>query len=406
MKKWKMILALILATMVICSAASVVFAEGSETDTLNEIEQLLEKREESTISKAQFEELLTEAGIAADDTAAYYSDTVAMIIDGEKVSPAKLTYCLANQFQSFLNSYGAYASYFGLDYSGGISSLGEQSCAMLQDGTWLDFFLEKAIASLQQSIALRRIAAEEGITVTEEEIAEIRESFDEFDAIVQQYGYTDGNEFIEINYGLGNTVDSVLNYLEEFTLAGRVYNQYEEQFRNAVTTEEILELYPDPTIAVRHILVMAEQNENGEWTEEAKEIAKARAEDILQEWASGEATEESFAVLAENYSEDPGSSSNGGLYTNVSKGQMVEEFDSFCFDENRQPGDTAVVFGTNGGYAGYHVMYFVAKEKPEDNQEAIDSIAMEHTGQWLAEHIEGMEVSVLPYYKIVGHTLY
>ena len=406
MKKWKMILALILATMVICSATSVVFAEGSETDTLNEIEQLLEKREESTISKAQFEELLTEAGIAADDTAAYYSDTVAMIIDGEKVSPAKLTYCLANQFQSFLNSYGAYASYFGLDYSGGISSLGEQSCAMLQDGTWLDFFLEEAIASLQQSIALRRIAAEEGITVTEEEIAEIRESFDEFDAIVQQYGYTDGNEFIEINYGLGNTVDSVLNYLEEFTLAGRVYNQYEEQFRNAVTTEEILELYPDPTIAVRHILVMAEQNENGEWTEEAKEIAKARAEDILQEWASGEATEESFAVLAENYSEDPGSSSNGGLYTNVSKGQMVEEFDSFCFDENRQPGDTAVVFGTNGGYAGYHVMYFVAKEKPEDNQEAIDSIAMEHTGQWLAEHIEGMEVSVLPYYKIVGHTLY
>lgn len=406
MKKWKTILSLILAVMLFSSVSAAVFAEEAETDTLKEIEQLLEAREERTISKARFEELLTEAGLGTDDTSSFYTDTVAMTIDGEGVSPAKLTYCLANQFQSFVNSYGQYASYFGLDISGGISTLADQSCAMLQEGTWLDFFLEQAIDSLQQSIALRRIAAEEGMTVSEEEIAQIRESFEEFDAIVQQYGYTDGNEFVAINYGLGNTVDDILNYLEEFTLAGRVYDRYEDQFRNEVTAEDILELYPDPTIAIRHILVKAEQDENGEWTDEAKEAAKARAEEILQEWASGEATEESFAALAEQYSEDPGSSSNGGLYTNVSKGQMVEEFDAFCFDENRQPGDTGVVYGSNGGYTGYHVMYFVGTEKPEDNQEAIDSIAMERTGQWLADLIEGMEVTVLPYYKIVGHTLY
>ena len=406
MKKMKTILSLILAVLMICSATAAVSAEEAEADAVKAVEQLLEEREENTISKAQFEEMLTEAGIGTEDTSSYYSDTVAIVIDGEEVSPAKLTYCLANQFQSFVNSYGQYASYFGLDISGGISTLADQSCAMLQEGTWLDFFLEQAIDSLQQSIALRRIAAEEGIEVSEEEIAQIRESFDEFDAIVQQYGYTDGNEFIAINYGLGNTVDDILNYLEEFTLAGRVYDQFELKFRTEITAEEILELYPDPTIAVRHILVKAEQNEDGEWTDKAKETAKARAEEILQEWAAGDATEESFAALAEQYSEDTGSSSNGGLYTNVSKGQMVEEFDAFCFDESRQPGDTAVVFGTNGRYAGYHVMYFVATEKPEENQDAVDSIAMTHAGQWLAEQVEGMEITVLPYYKIVGHTLY
>jgi hypothetical protein len=151
---------------------------------------------------------------------------------------------------------------------------------------------------------------------------------------------------------------------------------------------------------------MAEQDENGEWTDEAKEAAKVRAEEILQEWAAGDATEESFAALAEKYSEDPGSSSNGGLYSNVSKGQMVEEFDAFCFDENRQPGDTGIVYGSNGGYAGYHVMYFVATEKPEDNEEARESIAMAHTGEWLKEQVEGMEITMLPYYKIAGHTLF
>ena len=151
---------------------------------------------------------------------------------------------------------------------------------------------------------------------------------------------------------------------------------------------------------------MAEQDENGEWTEEAKEAAKAKAEQILQEWSAGEATEESFADLAEKYSEDPGSSSNGGLYSHVSQGQMVEEFNAFCFDENRQPGDTGVVYGSNGGYAGYHVMYFVGTEKPEENEEARSAIAMERIGTWLAEQIDGMEVTVLPYYKIAGHTLY
>ena len=406
MKIWKNIFSLILAACMICSCASSAFAVETEKADLQEVEKLLEALEETTITKERFEELLAEAGKATDDTTPYYSDTVALVIDGEDISPAKLTYCLANQFQSFVNSYGQYAAYFGLDISGGIAGLAEQKCTMLEEGTWLDFFLQQAVDSLQQSIALRRIAAEEGITIAEEETAEMRESFKEFDTIVQQYGYANGNEFITANYGLGNDVNSLLNFLTEFALAGRVYDQYEQQFRENVTAEEILEQFPDPTISIRHILIMAKQDENGEWTDEAKEAAKARAEEILQEWKEGDATEESFAALAEQYSEDPGSSSNGGLYSNVSKGQMVEEFDAFCFDENRLPGDTGIVYGSNGGYAGYHVMYFVATEKPEDNAEARESIAMAHTGEWLKEQVEGMEITMLPYYKIAGHTMF
>ena len=406
MKTWKKMLSLILAACMICSCTVCALAEESEEADLHEVEQLLEALEETTITKERFEALLDEAGKSTDNTAPYYSDTVALVIDGEEVSPAKLTYCLANQFQSFVNSYGQYAAYFGLDVSGGIAGLAEQKCAMLEEGTWLDFFLQQAVDSLQQSIALRRIAADKGITIAEEEISEMRESFEEFDTIVQQYGYADGNEFITANYGLGNDVNSLLDFLTEFALAGRVYDQFEQQFRENVTTEEILEQFPDPTISIRHILIMAEQDENGEWSDEAKEAAKVRAEEILQEWTAGDATEESFAALAEKYSEDPGSSSNGGLYSNVSKGQMVEEFDAFCFDENRQPGDTGIVYGSNGGYAGYHVMYFVATEKPEDNEEARESIAMAHTGEWLKEQVEGMEITMLPYYKIAGHTLF
>ena len=54
------------------------------------------------------------------------------------------------------------------------------------------------------------------------------------------------------------------------------------------------------------------------------------------------------------HSADPGSNTNGGLYTEVMQGDMVPEFDAWCFDEARQVGDTAVVRTD----LGFHVMYF------------------------------------------------
>ena len=55
------------------------------------------------------------------------------------------------------------------------------------------------------------------------------------------------------------------------------------------------------------------------------------------------------------YTQDPGSQSTGGLYTNVTLGQMVEPFEKWCFDESRKPGDSGLV---KTDY-GYHIMYFV-----------------------------------------------
>ena len=113
-------------------------------------------------------------------------------------------------------------------------------------------------------------------------------------------------------------------------------------------------------VSVRHILIKAEADENGVYTDEAKAAAKARAEEILAEFNSGDKSEDSFAALAERYSEDSGSNTNGGLYENIARGQMVEEFDAFCFAGHKH-GDTGVVYGESSSYAGYHVMYFVGE---------------------------------------------
>lgn len=122
-------------------------------------------------------------------------------------------------------------------------------------------------------------------------------------------------------------------------------------------------LSDDYTVAVRHILRLTDTPASGATEEEIAEItaanteAKLRADSLLGEWKAGEATEESFAQLAKENSED-GSASGGGLYTGVYKGQMVAEFEDWCFDESRKPGDTGIVQTSYG----YHVMYFVEEE--------------------------------------------
>lgn len=116
-----------------------------------------------------------------------------------------------------------------------------------------------------------------------------------------------------------------------------------------------------PLKNVRHILVSFEggttdSNTNvTTYSDEEKAAAKEKAEELLNQWKSGDATEDSFAALATENSTDPGSVENGGLYENIYPGQMVATFNDWCFDESRKPGDTGIV-ETN---YGYHVMYFV-----------------------------------------------
>ena len=98
---------------------------------------------------------------------------------------------------------------------------------------------------------------------------------------------------------------------------------------------------------VRHILFTED-------TYGSAEAALNQATTVRKEFSNGEQTAEAFGALAEKYSEDTGSSTNGGQYLNIRKGQMVEAFEDWCFDEARTVGETGIV---ETDY-GYHLMYF------------------------------------------------
>ena len=121
---------------------------------------------------------------------------------------------------------------------------------------------------------------------------------------------------------------------------------------------------------VRHILVQfPDENTDGtptstkdssgktttNITDETKAATKAEAEKILEEFKKNP-TEDNFAALAKEKTDDTASAESGGLFENVSdNGQYVEAFTDWAIDATRKPGDTGIVETEYG----YHIMYYV-----------------------------------------------
>ena len=145
---------------------------------------------------------------------------------------------------------------------------------------------------------------------------------------------------------------------------------------------------------VRHILAKFEggtTDENGTTTysDEEKAAAKEAAEQILADWQAGEATEESFAALANEKSDD-GDGTTGGLYENVYPGQMVTNFNDWLFDESRVVGDTGVVETEYG----YHVMYYVgAAEQTYRNYMIENTLRSEDVEAWYTAIVEAQTLT-------------
>lgn len=120
---------------------------------------------------------------------------------------------------------------------------------------------------------------------------------------------------------------------------------------------------------VRHILVKAELTQEDDPstedvdestvpTQEALDAAEAKAQEILDEYNAGDKTADSFGALAQQYSEDPGSAENGGLYEGITPStSFLPAFIDWTFADGRQPGDTGLVENDQEGQYGWHVMY-------------------------------------------------
>ncbi len=235
----------------------------------------------------------------------------------------------------------------------------EELLAAATDGEAFAAWVAADLAAKNEGLEEDKVLSEEEITTQATEITEAA-------------AYTEGDDFSEWAFdsarAVGDTTiidDGAGNYTV-YRLEATVYRQ------------------EDATRDVRHILLTAD-------TYGSDEEASAKAEEILNEYLAGDKTEDAFEALAEEYNEDSGS-----LYEDVSKGDMVAEFENWLFDEARVTGDTDVVKTEYG----YHIMYYVGEGQAKWQNDVYDALLEAYVN----ELVEGYQETYTVEYEY--HNIY
>ena len=313
---------------------------------------------------------------AADEEVIAAADVVVATAGDIELTNSELQIYYWLEVQSFLQNYGYYATLLGLDYT---QPLDMQVCSMMETGTWQQYFLDSALKAWQNYQSMAAEAEANGHQLADENQNYIDYLVQNLEQSAAANGFESAEALLAYNVGSGARMDDYVKFNLDYLLG---YEYYEALCNNIVLTEEEIaeyfqanaESYASQNITeetvlvdVRHILIMPESTvaEDGSSTvtDENWAASEAEAQAILDQWLAGDKTEDSFAALANEFTHDGNDADgngipDGGLYTDVYVGQMVPEFEEWCFDATRQIGDTGLVKTTYG----WHVMYFVGSK--------------------------------------------
>lgn len=275
------------------------------------------------------------------------------------------------QFYYLYNTYGSSLSYY-LDLD---TPFEDQEYD--DEQTWADYFSKYALDSWAHTMILCDAGKAEGFALSEEDEANLKEIETDLSTDATENKYESVEDYLQHAFDLSADVESYLAYSRESYYASAYVNyKYKQMLEEAKTDHSATEGIH--CVNVRHILIKPATSGD----EASLAEAKAKAEEIYAEWKK-DPTSDHFAALAKEYSEDTGSSTDGGLYEDVEPGQMVEAFNDWCFAEGRAAADHGIVKTDHG----YHIMYLESISDKLYQSEA-EAAAEEVYDAWLSDLLD------------------
>ena len=223
-----------------------------------------------------------------------------------------------------------------------------QGVEIPQDPDQFDTFLRQTLESKINQVLLVIHAQREGITITEAEINQIVD--DQIARVLRNF-----NSQIEYEQALASEGITSAEFRIRLTEQARgelIAQRYLQMKMGTlqplpVSEDEILRLFemqkaslgPKPaTVTLKQVVIAPKPSES------ASQMARADVEEALSRARSGQ----DFALLAAEYSDDPGSKDNGGQLGWVSQADVVKEFGDALF--SMQVGDISDIVETSFGF--------------------------------------------------------
>ena len=284
-------------------------------------------------------EIATSLGANAAKAAAYFEpDEVIMTVNGVDYDWQKFFY-LNNYYVNYLEYYnGAFASWDDT----------------VQDGaTVKEYVLDSSRDWVLYDAAIRTNAEKLGVSLSEEDKAEIRDNIQE---TVERYGGEEAfQEQLEKNFC---TMELYTDLSETTALANKVFAELYGEHGEKLSDEEVAEYTSlDGYLMAKHILILNSKtdDEGKEVALEGEELAAARAKiDEIKAQLDACPPDQiaaKFDELMAEYSEDPGTEMYPGGYL-FQDGNMVQEFEDAT--KALEIGQYSDVVETD---YGFHIIY-------------------------------------------------
>lgn len=156
-------------------------------------------------------------------------------INGEDITRVEFDYNYNLSKTNYINQYGSYMSYFGVDFNSDLSTQ-----MYTEELSWKDFFDQLTVDNMKQNKALLVKAEEEGFTY---DVTEEYEAFEQNLKSAASAAGTTVNKYVKEQYGPYATLGRISEYIEEAMIMNAFYAQKSEEL--APSDEEIESYYQE-----------------------------------------------------------------------------------------------------------------------------------------------------------------
>lgn len=281
--------------------------------------------------------------------------------EGQPVSMTESNFYFIDTFTDFTQYAGYYypaTSEGFIDLSAPIQTTGGDD-EINQYATYGDFYVSYAEEMLESALIINKLAAEDGITLSEETQAEI-------DAVMESMNVNGAtpagismDEYLSIYYGEGTTEEAFRQTVERYYIAD-VYTQ------NWVDNYE----FDESEITVPNIRYALFTNNDG--TPEGLVAAQEAAQAVLDDSANLDAFAVAGALAYTN-----GTCYQYGEIPTPNDGTIDPTFTDWAWDESREVGDMEIIYSENFGY--FVVGYVGTTEVDQASKTQIAVAALSHT---------------------------
>ena len=273
-------------------------------------------------------------------------------------SAAEVSYAYGNQYYGFANQYGlgennSRAAFVRQPYS--------------EDQTWRDYFVDAAVEGFAQNEALCDYAEQNGITLSEADLASIAEDVASIAQTAKNAGALSAGSYLTNAYGKGVNVKVVESMAKKAVLAQNAYEALGDTFQ--YTAEELNEKYLSyngsyDTFDFISFLVPADKivtaGEDGTDSEAATEVtlaeAEAKALAIVDAYNEAEGEDYLSRLNAAIELALPGSSAELKSLT----GAYLDAYREWMLDASRRAGD--ITYVQNDAADGYYVVVYGSRD--------------------------------------------